>query len=52
MIKAKEWDISDERLEYIKDAMKDMRSIKSKPVHIETVSEPPVEDLIWLRQNW
>ena len=43
MIKAKEWDISDERLECIKDAMKDMRSIKSKPVHIETVSEPPVE---------
>lgn len=43
MIKAKEWDISDERLEYIKDAMKDMKSIKSKPVHIETVSEPPTE---------
>ena len=29
MIKAKEWDISDERLEYIKDMMKDMKGIRT-----------------------
>jgi hypothetical protein len=43
MIKAKEWDISEARVEFTKDKMKEMRSVKPKVRSIPTVSEPPVE---------
>lgn len=43
MIKAKEWDISEARVEFAKDKMKEMRSVKPKVRSIEMVSTPPVE---------
>lgn len=43
MIKAKEWDISEERLKDINHNMKEMRSIKPKHVDISPISTPPVE---------
>ena len=43
MIKAKEWDVSEARVEFAKEKMKEMRNVKPKVRNIDMVSTPPVE---------